>query len=228
MRKTKIAKKEKIFLSIVLINFVLVVYLTNFFLTSVRAGGIWEWMIISVLFLLVTPVFVVEKIFRRKAKNYFLQFIPNTKVILPAVLFFGFFVGIFSFFVVKLNWQNSLRVSSWVMAEDVKLMLFIDLFILPIVIFSKEFFFRGFVMKSLIPVMGILSAILIQALLFLVYEMGVEVGEIISWKSMILVLLPNIFFGTMAYRSKSIILSSIFHWIYLLILDIYFYCQFTT
>lgn len=227
MKKNKVAKKEKIFLSMVLINLVLVIYLANFFLTNIRFGGIWEWMIVSTLFLLIAPLFVVEKIFKRKSKEYFLQFVPNIKVIPPTIVFFVCFVAALCLFVVKLNWQESIRVSSWVMTEDVKLMLFIDLFILPVVVFSKEFFFRGFVMKSLVPVVGVFSAILIQSLLFLTYEMGVEIGEIISWKSMILVVLPSIFFGAVAYKSKSIVLSSALHWIYLLTLDIYFYYQFT-
>jgi len=134
------------------------------------------------------------------------------------------FIAVTSVFVVKLDWQDSLRVSSWVIAKDVKLMLFVNLLIVPIVVFSKEFFFRGFVMKRLMPIVGVAGAIVTQALLFLVYELGT--GGMISWKSMVLILIPNLCFGIIAYKNKSILISTILHWVYLLTIDIYFYYQF--
>ncbi len=222
-------KKEKediLFGMIVLLNFLLVILLTNLFLKDVRAGGIWEWMVISALFLFISPFFIVKKIFNENTDEYFLKFNPDYKEIIYSIFIASFFVAVMCLFVVKLNWLNSLRISSWVLAEDVKLMLFVDLLILPVVVFSKEFFFRGFILKRLLSLTNVFSAIVIQAILFLIFEIGT--GEMISWKSMLLILFPNILLGFLAYKNKSIVVSTVFHWVYLLILDIYFYYQFAS
>ncbi|MBT3356354.1 CPBP family intramembrane metalloprotease [bacterium] len=224
MKIKKSSKKDRFLLLVTLVNLVLVIFLTNLFLEDVRAGGVLEWMVISIFFLFVSPLFIIKKIFEEKPKDYFLQISLNVKDVIFSLWMIVIFIAVTSVFVVKLDWQDSLRVSSWVIAKDVKLMLFVNLLIVPIVVFSKEFFFRGFVMKRLMPIVGVAGAIVTQALLFLVYELGT--GGMISWKSMVLILIPNLCFGIIAYKNKSILISTILHWVYLLTIDIYFYYQF--
>lgn len=225
-RITKKTEKNKgIFIAVALINLVIVVFLTNLFLENVRVGGIFEWMIVSIFLLFLTPFFIIRNIFKQKPGDYFLKSRLNTRSIIVSLLGIVAFVAVMGLLVVKLDWQENLRVSSWIMAEDVRLMLFVNLFILPVVIFAKEFFFRGYIMKTLSFIMGIYLAIIVQAFLFLAYEIGTT--GMISGKSMALILIPNILFGFIAYKNNSIFASTVVHWIYLLILDIYFYFKFT-
>lgn len=226
MGKRSSKSREKFLFLVTLINLVSVIFLTNFFLEDVVSGGILEWMVISIFLLFLSPLFIIKKIFKESPRAYFLEINPNIKNTIFSLVMFGVLIGTMSFFVVKLNWQDNLRVSSWIIAKDVKLMLFVDLLILPIVVLAKEFFFRGFVMKRLLFLIGVPFAILFQALLFLAYEIGT--GEMLAWKSMLLILVPNIFLGIIAYKNKSIFFSTILHWIYLIIIDVYFYYQFSS
>lgn len=222
----KVKKNKSIILGIVLVNLIIVIFLTNFFLENVKAGGIFEWMIVSIFLLFFTPLFVIRNIFKQKLADYFSKSQLNARNIAASLLGIIAFVAVMGILVVKLNWQESLRISSWTMAEDVRLMLFVDLFILPIVIFTKEFFFRGYIMRTLNSIMGVYLAIIAQAFLFLVYEIGTT--GMISGKSMILIIIPNILFGFIAYKNNSIFVSTVVHWVYLLILDVYFYFRFTS
>ncbi len=224
MIKNKKIKNKKILFLIILVNLGLVIFLTNFFLRDVKLGGIFEWMITSIFLLFVAPFFIIKKILKENPKEYFLKSKLTLKSVGVSLIAMVIFIALMTLFVVKLNWQESLRISSWIMMKDVKLILFVDLFVLPIVILAKEFFFRGFVMKGLTSIMGASFAIIAQAFFFLFYELGV--GGMISAQSMLLIIIPNIFFGFIAYKNKSIFVSTVFHWIYLLILDIYFYSQF--
>ncbi len=226
MLKNQKIKNKKNIIFVILVNLILVIFLTNFFLEDVRAGGFFEWMITTVFLLFIAPFFIIKNIFKENPKEYFLQNNLNFKNLMTSLGITIIFFAVIVLFVLKLNWQENIRVSSWVIAKDVKIMLFVDLFILPFVVFAKEFFFRGFVMKGLTSVMSIFYAIITQAFLFLVYELGTT--GMISGKSMLLILMPNILFGFIAYKNKSIFVSTAFHWIYLLILDIYFYSQFTS
>jgi membrane protease YdiL (CAAX protease family) len=222
----EVKKKTNVLIGIILINLVIIIFLTNFFLENVKAGGIFEWMLVSIFLLFFTPLFIIRNVFKQKLGDYFLKSQLNTRNSVVSFLGIIAFVAVMGILVVKLNWQESLRISSWTMAKDVKLILFVDLFILPIVIFTKEFFFRGYIMKTLSSIMGVYIAIIAQAFLFLVYEIGTT--GMISGKSMILIIIPNILFGFIAYKNNSIFASTVVHWVYLLILDIYFYFRFTS
>lgn len=216
---------QKVLLVIALLNLVLAIFLTKLFLEDVKAGGIIEWVTVSFVLLFISPLLIVKKIFEEDVKDSFLKFDFNTKSIAYTIFIFLFFVAAIGILVLKLGWQNDLRISSWMLAEDAKLVLFIDLIALPVVIFSKEFFFRGFLLKRFLTVTNVFWAILFQAILFVVFELALG-GEMVSYKNMILLLIPNIVFGFIAFKNKSVFISTIFHWVYLLILDIYFYYKF--
>ena len=77
-----------------------------------------------------------------------------------------------------------------------------------------------FVLKSFAGVTGVTSAIVLQAVLIMLF--AAYVGVFPGVRQTILLFIPNLFLGYIAYVNRSIIISSFLSWGYILLIDLAF------
>lgn len=173
-------------------------------------NGIWGWFFSLIFLFFLLPAFIIKYVFNEKIKDYNLTFkIPKKqfwRIMVEIILFFG----IILFFVLKFHLKGYLLTSFWVL-ESVDLVLFVDFLLLPIMIVSQEFFFRGFLLEVFRRSMGIFLAVLFQAILFLIYILIFR--ENLQWQTILLYGLFNVFLGWVVIRSRSIFVSALISWL---------------
>lgn len=211
-------KKRANFL-IAIVEFFLIAIIAEFFLLQIETDGVIEWAFLSFVLFFLTSFFTIKYILKGKTKDYFLSLDLKKWGILKGLLGLLVFVAVMWALVVQLEWQSSIPVSNWILGST-GLMIFFDIVIVPIVVFSKEFFFRGFLMKTSAALFGIFWAILLQAALATAYD--VYISGLIDYKHVALLFIPNIFLGYLAYVNRSIFVSALFSWIYILVIDFIF------
>lgn len=203
---------------VALIAMMLVVLLAGFFLAQVRTDGVIEWAILSFALLFLTPYFIIKTVLKESVKDYYLCFEINWKSIFWSLVGVGIFVVLIWALVVQLGWRGDMPVSRWILGST-GLLIFIDLVLVPVVLFAREFFFRGFLMKIFSETIGVVGAILLQGLLATVYVIHLEGYQ--NYHYTILLLIPNILLGYVAFVNKSVIVSAIVSWIYVLAVDFF-------
>ncbi len=223
-----IRDRGKTELILVLIGFVIIVLIIEFFLSKIETEGVWEWLLLSMAFFFVTPLFVITKILKRSPKEYFLALDITKKALLLTFLGIVIYVATLWLLVVQLDWKGHLTVSRWVLGSA-GFLLFVDLAITPLVVFAKEFFFRGFILRSALPVLGAVGAIIFQAVLFLGYELYISGFPewLVLWPQIVLLLFLNVMLGFIAWVNKSIVISALISWIHILAIDLFFAYQLT-
>ncbi len=214
-----VKNKNKAKFLIVLIECVLVALLAKFFVSSVKTDGIIELAFLSFALFFLTPFFTVKYIFREKVSDYFLCLNFIKKGILKGIFAIAIFIAVMWTLVVQLDWGGYILVSKWILG-DKDLMIFFEITAIPIIVFAKEFFFRGFVLKSFTSVTGVTSAIVLQAILTVLCT--VYVGVFPGVRQIILLFIPNLFLGYIAYVNRSVIISSFLSWGYILLIDLVF------
>lgn len=220
--------RKKTELILVLVGLVVITLIIEFFLSKIETEGVWEWLLLSVAFFFATPFFVITRMWKRSPKEYFLALDVTKKAFLLTLLGIVIYVAVLWLLVVQLNWKGHLTVSRWVMGST-GFLLFVDLIAVPFVVFSREFFFRGFVLKSALPVLGIAGAIVFQAVLFSGYELYISgFSEWLSaWPQIVLMLFLNVVLGFIAWVNRSVVISALISWIHILTVDLFFVYQLT-
>ncbi len=165
-----------------------------------------NWLLASIFMLFVFPIFIIKRIYKRKVKNYYLKlnFLKDNQVKIIVLLEILLVVGLLYFFMVKLGWAEHFRVYTWFFGSW-SVILFIELIILPLVIFSEEFFFRGFVLKTLLDRYKILWALLIQAFIVIIYQ--AILSSSLAWQLLIVLFVVNIFLSWMVAQTRTIWIS---------------------
>lgn len=214
-----VGDKKKARFFVVMVEFVMVLFLAEFFLGQIETDGIIEWAMLSFVLFFLTSFFTVHFIFKEKVKDYFLDIKYSKKALFWGFIGFLIFIAVMWALVVQLNWQSDISVSRWVLGS-VGLLVFFDIVLVPVVVFSKEFFFRGFLLKTSKGVIGIVGAIVLSAILSTVYDL--YVGGFLNYRQALLMLIPNLFLGYLAYINRSVIVSALFSWVYILVIDLIF------
>lgn len=204
---------------VALIEFILIMFLAEFFLGQIETDGIIEWAILSFVLFFLTSFFTVRYIYKEKLRDYYLEVKYTAKALAMGIIGFFVFVALMWSLVVQLQWASDISVSRWVLGST-GLMIFFDLILVPIIVFSKEFFFRGFLLKNSIAVLGVAGAIILSAVLATGYDL--YIAGYLNYRQAVLMLVPNLFLGYLAYVNRSIIVSAIFSWVYILAIDIFF------
>lgn len=166
-----------------------------------------SWRILAAFGLFgIVPVLIVKLIFRERLADYGLQLgnvkrtIIGASVITPITIILGATSGAISGFhdVYPLNpacqWQGD---GTWFIAH---VFLYIFLYYT-----AYEFFFRGFLLHGLTPTCGAINALLIQTAVSTFFHFGHPGAEL--WGA----LGGGIFWGIVAFRTRSIISSWIQH-----------------
>ncbi|MEA2006772.1 MAG: hypothetical protein U9O20_01250 [Patescibacteria group bacterium] len=221
-----IADKKKTELLLVLIGFVVITLLIEFFLSKIETDGVWEWALLSMVFFLFTPLFIVKKLWKKTFKEYFLSLDVSIKAIVISLTAVLIYVAVMWLLVVQLNWRGHLTVSRWILGST-GFLLFVDLVVMPFVIFAREFFFRGFILKSAVGVLGMVGAIVFQSILATGYDVyiGGFSDWVGAWPQIVLLLFFNAMLGFVALVSRSIIVTSIISWAHFLFVDLFFAYQ---
>ena len=209
--------KNKFKFIVILLGYVLTILLVEFFLNNTETEGAWEWLFISIFFFFLLPLIVIKTILKAKPSDYFFEFHPKIPILIISGVSTAIFVATIWLFVVQFEWMNGIVASKWVLGS-VGFFMFVDLAIAPLVVFAKEFFFRGFIFKSAIENYGLPIAIGLQALLALFAE--AYLTGITAWQQLIWLFFLNFFLGLVAYLNQSIFVSAIVSWIIIISIDL--------
>ena len=193
---------------------VLLVYLGFWFMfKNLNTDGIWETVLLNIFFFLILPNFFWG---RKQAKEN----IGNNPRKWLIWLEIGGFLVVFSLLVklgelsfLKLNYLSRI---DWYIG-DWSAIIFLDLVLLPIILFSQEFFFRKVLIEELAKSFILRGAILAQAILFAVFE--TLFFEIFDWRFVLFNLILGVFLGYIYHKSEFIWYSLIARWLMILILD---------
>lgn len=206
-------RKKEIWLA--LINFLVLIVAMILFLRTIDSNGIWEEPILSVALFFIFPILFIKFFLRQKPKEYFLdtkQAKNQIEWALSSALVF-----IFIIWLIVLNWKELAVIRQ---NESIKLVLFVNTFLLPIAVFSQEFFFRGFLLKIFSRNWSSLTAIATQATLFTGFKLltNVEINNL--WRLLALWVI-SFLLGIIALRFRSVIVSAVVYWAYLFLVDLY-------
>ncbi len=229
-KKSKPQKKDWQFLVISLVQYAATLVAVDFFLNQLSlkgAGGALERAVVLGVLFFVLPLVTAITIFGEKPREV-LRINFSTKSILAAM---GVLVGLISTAVIfMLNFQGEryLTASPWV-TGSFGLFLFLEVLILPVIVFSQEFFFRGFLLKRFKTVTISPIAILVQALLFVLLEIFLSREELgqsgLLWIFLGVIFLLNLIFGLVAHWTKSFFYSGLVYWMYLFFIDLLVFYQ---
>jgi len=206
-------KKKELWLA--LINFAVLATAMVLLLKTVESNGIWEEPLLSLALFFVFPVLFIKFFLKKKPRDYFWNIKKarsQTEWALAVALVF-----IFTIWLIVLKWEGS---GSFWQGGTVKLLLFINTFLLPVVVFSQEFFFRGFLLKIFRRNWSAFWAVVIQATLFTGFKLltNVEINNL--WR-LIALWIISFLLGVIVLRFRSIVVSTVVYWIYLFLVDLY-------
>lgn len=218
-----IKDKKKVELIFAIIFFILMAFLFDFFLARTKTNGVWEWFFSSVVFFLVTPLVLVKFLLKEKIQDQYLNFHFKTKgLLLSFAAIFLYLVAMWTF-VVYFDWKQYMAVSSWALGGT-GFLLFVDLVLAPAVLFSKEFFFRSYLMGAAVPVFGAFGALVLQALLATFFDWYLS-GFVFAWQRAVLFFVLYFFLGILAWLNRSVFVSFIFVWVHTIAVDLFFIYQ---
>jgi membrane protease YdiL (CAAX protease family) len=188
-----------------------------FLLNSLSTDGVWETVILNVLFFLVFPLFVLGGSFKKKELTEGVKEKINVKVCFQILAIWAVFMTLLS----KLNFLafvkiNYLARTDWFLG-DWWAIFFINLFLIPLILISQEFFFRKFLIGKLDKVFSSRTTLLIQAGLFVFFE--ILFFEIFYWQFILFNFILALLLGWMYQQTKSIWYSFFTRWILILLLD---------
>ncbi|MDD3608061.1 MAG: hypothetical protein PHQ20_04740 [Candidatus Moranbacteria bacterium] len=207
---------------IVLLEFGLIIGAQWLVLSSIEStNGIWEWIISSAVLFGIMPILTIKYFFREKPSKYFIKAKSEKGDNLLLFLISAGFFGLMTLGVIKLNWQEFVPVSRWLISGDLYLVLFIDLLLMPVVIITNEIFFRGLVMVSLSKWLGIPVGIVSQSLIA-VFSNSFFLEDIkdIEVEKMVILFVLNLFLGYICFKKKSVFISALVYWLFYTAIDL--------
>jgi membrane protease YdiL (CAAX protease family) len=219
----QVKDKKKFELVLAVFYFLIAVFLIDFFLTKTNTNGVWEWAFVCILFFFIAPAVLTKFVFLKKLKEQYFSFSLTKKSALRSGVGLFLVVAIACPFVLYLDWKQYVSVSRWALGGT-DFLLFIDLTLTPLVLFSKEFFFRSFMLKKFIPVLGICGAIFSQSLLSVFFESYLS-GFHVAWQQIVLLFVITSFLGYISWINKSVFFSTLLIWVYTIVIDLFFIYQ---
>ena len=192
---------------------VLLIYLGFWFLlNSLSTNGIWETVVLNLLFFLILPNFLLKRNFEKEDEGLIQEWLVWLQVGVAVLIFAGLlWFGDLSF--LKLNY---LARTDWFVG-DWWAIIFFDLIFIPIILFSQEFFFRGFLTKEFSVIFSNKASIVIQAVFFVIFEM--LFFEVFVWQFVLFNFVLALFLGFLYSQTKSVWYSFATRWLIILLLD---------
>jgi membrane protease YdiL (CAAX protease family) len=223
-------KKDWQFLVVSLVQYAITLIALDFFLAQISlqgAGAALEKAVVLGILFFALPLATVVTIFGENPRKLLRGHFSLRSVLVAMAVLLGL-IGLAVVFMVKFQGEKYLTASPWV-TGSLGLFLFLELTLLPVIVFSQEFFFRGFLLGKLKATLGAPLAILAQALLFVGMEVFLSRGDLaqngILWIFLGVILVLNLIFGVVAYWAKSFFYSGLIYWMYLFFIDLLVFYQ---
>jgi len=182
-----------------------------FLLSNLKTDGVWETVFLNVLFFLVIPVFIFKRKFNLEKKD------KNWKIFFQIIgfwLMFGLmFFSLREISFLKLNYLTRM---DWFLG-DWWIILFLNLFLIPVILFCQEFFFREFLLNKLVENFSVKVALIFQAGVFTLFEMFFF--EMFAWNFIVFNFILAFILGVFYLQTKTIWYSFFMRWGLILILD---------
>jgi membrane protease YdiL (CAAX protease family) len=191
---------------------ILLIYLGFWFLLkNLKTDGVWETVVLNFLFFLVLPLFL----FKEKLNGLFFKNNWSINFQVGALwLIFGLVIfNLDSFSFLKINYLSRM---DWFL-KDWGVIFFLNLILIPIILFSQEFFFRKFLIKNLKENFSIKVTLILQASFFVIFE--TLFFEIFTWQFIVFNFILALILGVFYLQTKSIWYSFLVRWGLILILD---------
>jgi membrane protease YdiL (CAAX protease family) len=129
-------------------------------------------------------------------------------------LIFGLVIfNLDSFSFLKINYLSRM---DWFL-KDWGVIFFLNLILIPIILFSQEFFFRKFLIKNLKENFSIKVTLILQASFFVIFEM--LFFEIFTWQFIVFNFILALILGFFYLQTRNIWYSFLVRWGLILILD---------
>lgn len=213
----KIDHRKKFNLLVALGATSLVFVLKIVLFSYIETSGIWESLIFSIVAFLIFPFFLIKFVFGERASDYNFKFQIIGKNAIWTILTIAMLASVVIFCVVKFDWDRFLIVSNWIVGGR-GIMLFVDIVLLPVIIFSQDFFFRGFLLESLGGYWNKIVSILAVSFLYTAFFYFGD-KDLIGLRFAFLFSI-NIFLTIITKLNKSIFPSALLMWAYLLSIDL--------
>lgn len=213
----KIDNKKK-FNLLVALGATLFVFGLKFLLFSfIETGGIWEALIFSAAMLFIFPILIIKLAFNGRISDYNLKARIIRGNIFWSVLVLAALVGFVAFCVVKFDWDKFFIVSNWIVGGK-GVLLFLDLIVLPAVIFFQDFFFRGFLLESFSSVWH--KSVSVAAVSFLYTAFLYLADRELVGLRFAFLFSVNLLLTIIAKLNRSIFPSALLFWVYVLSIDL--------
>jgi len=193
---------------------IFLVYLAFWFLlNNLSTNGIWETVILNVLFFFVLPQFLIGDEKKPITKLAGIDWKTCLGILSVWLVFFLLILkgGLLAF--VKINYLSRV---DWFL-NDWWMVFFLNLILIPLIIYSQEFFFRKFLIIKFRETLSIKTSIFLQAGLFTVFE--VLFFEIFKWQFILFNFILALILGWFYIQTRAIWYSFLTRWIMILILD---------
>ena len=213
-----VANKNRIKLVITLLIIGVVLWGATMLLNNISTNGVWEWTIYSFGLLFLLPIGTIKLFFKEPLTDYQIVFFKEQGRIWKIVgtIFFLMLTVIIILLTkypsAEIIWQK----------ERINLIFLIDFLIMPWVVIFQEVFFRGFLQKILSDNFNGIIAVVTQAIvftMFLVLSSYQEGG--VSNFYLLGLFLGGVLLGIIVKLSRSILISGVFHWVALVLIDLY-------
>lgn len=205
-----------------IIYYVLIILATLFFNKQNKISGELIQVIYTFLLLFLLPILIIKKGFREKIKEYNL---PNEKIRKQVFLAMSIiWLGSLLIWLFMLQWGgNDMTKTVWWNWGIVRLA-GENLLIFPLIIFFQEFFFRGFLLKTLNKNLNNLMSVIILAVLVVIFNM-LLLQKIFNWQIILGIVLLNILLNLIVLRFKSVVYSFFIYWLSWIILNFWILWQ---
>lgn len=187
-----------------------------FLLGNLKTDGIWETVILNILFF---GAFSIVFLKNKKTEKENLNFKQKGFLKLGIVGIWMFFV-LFIFLLENTSFLkfNYLARVDWYL-NDWWMLFVLNAFLVPVILFSQELFFRKLLFYQLNEIFTIKKVLFIQALIFVFFE--VLFFEMFDWRFISFNLVLALLLGYFYYKTKNIWYSLMIRWGLILILEIY-------
>jgi membrane protease YdiL (CAAX protease family) len=209
-------------IKIILAQTVLTLAAIWFVFSEVDTNGVWEVVLSQLVFFLILPLLV--GVFLLKEQGFPKKiFAKKSPLIWAEAITIGlaFFI-LMALVVIWLNWTNKIGLNYLVETDwyfqDGFLLYFIDLFLLPVVLFSQEFFLRGFLAGVLRSQIGNLRAVFFQAAVFVF--LSALIFDSAGWVFLSLYFIWALFSGWIFVKFENILISFVINWIFVVLVDL--------
>ncbi len=205
--------KEKVFLMIAFLQFVLTCFAARFFYTTDAKTGILGFAMFLVFFLLVFPIIVVRKIFKKSLKKFWIQKPVSKKKFWITIAILFLFIFSTWLFVVHFGLGKEFIFISWWATKSTGLTFLFGLVVFPFIVISIEVFFRGFLLNILKNKISLFFSVIIQSGLYLAFIFLIRDAH--NPKVLLFNFILGLILGAVAYFNRSVFVSSVFHWVFI-------------